>query len=63
MVEKLKKMYCGECGNEHHIIFTRPTGELLISCFKCQTITEVEIEPAKIRLSNYSGMGMLCIKY
>jgi uncharacterized Zn finger protein len=60
METEIKQLRCGECGEEDHKIYTKPTGELITECINCKSQSIISITEPKITISNYDGYGTLC---
>ena len=56
----LKKLICGECGEEKHLLFQRSNGEILVKCIKCKNVSDIKITKPKIVIGNVLGLGILC---
>ena len=60
--ENLKRYRCGACGHDTYTIYQETEGKkrLLTECNECKSITEINIQPATIRLDwGENGDGVL----
>jgi uncharacterized Zn finger protein len=60
MIEGLKKLKCGNCGNEGFEVFRNPEEELFIECIECGSSTRLYVPQPKISMTFAPGsMGIL----
>ena len=58
MREGLQKMACGGCGNRLYRIYEHPqSGEILLECSKCKSVSAIKVSPANILIHWESGEG------
>jgi len=61
METKIEQLKCGECGEEKHKLYLRPSGEIITECVKCKSQSVIKITEPKITISNNFGGGTLCV--
>lgn len=61
METNVKRLRCGECDEEKHLLYVRQNGEILTECTKCGSISEIVVTNPEIIINNISGSGTLCV--
>ena len=56
-----KKMKCGSCGNDKHVLYIKDNGNVIVKCTQCENQSVIKPRPAELTINNHKGDGCICV--